>query len=151
MGTLATTLQSRHAPALPPCDRVGHASRRTIGAVAAVRRAGTITRTVFLRELQAVKDERDDIARRRAKLQNPVHGIVVTPEQKVMLAGPPDTLAGFPSHVVEFWRGVIGAVFEQVIIKPAGKGRRFSPYRVQLISREGYEGIVWPMPAAKST
>jgi site-specific DNA recombinase len=118
--------------------------------LAAARRGGTITGTVFLRELQAVKDERDDVARQRAKLQNPVEGIVVTPEQKLMLAGPPDTLAGAPSDVVEFWRGVVGAVFEQVIIKRAGKGRRFSPDRVQLIPREGYEGVVWPDPKRAS-
>lgn len=60
--------------------------------------------------------------------------------------GPPDTLAGAPSDVIEFWRGVVGAVFEQVVIKRAGKGPRFSPERVQLIPREGYEGVVWPDP-----
>jgi hypothetical protein len=101
----------------------------------------------FLRELQAIRDERADIARRRDKAEG---AVVVTQEQIQTVQGPPATLTDAPAEVVEFWRRIVGAVFERVVILPAGKGRRFSPKRVFLEPREGYEGAMWPVLAAAS-
>lgn len=113
--------------------------------LAAARREGIVTSATFLRELQTLSDERADIERRRQKIEKGAGGVVLTPDQFQTLSGPPETLAGARSDVVEFWRGVVGAVFEKVTIHPAGKGRRFSPDRIVLHPREGFESARLPV------
>lgn len=111
----------------------------------AARRATTITSGPFLRELQAIADERADIERKRLRVETQAGKLVVTPEQKQTLLGPPETLAGAPSDVVEFWRRVVGAVFEKVVILGGYRGQRFSWERVVLFPREGYEDARLPI------
>ncbi|MEX2406838.1 MAG: hypothetical protein WD834_05825 [Actinomycetota bacterium] len=44
-----------------------------------------------------------------------------------------------------YWRFVVQAVFEKVVIRPAGKGRRFTPERVELVPRPEYPGADYPV------
>lgn len=104
-----------------------------------------IPRTVFLQEMMKVRDEKADLERQLRKLEQNAKGLVLTRAQYESLAGPPETLTGVEPEVIEYWRSVAQAVFEKVVIRPAGKGRRFSPSRVELVPRPEYPDADHPV------
>jgi site-specific DNA recombinase len=104
-----------------------------------------IPRSVFLQEMRKLRDEEADLERQLRKLEKNTKGLVLTRSQFESLVGPPQTLTGAESEVVEYWRSIIQTVFEKVIIRPAGKGRRFTPERVELVPRPEYRDADYPV------
>jgi DNA invertase Pin-like site-specific DNA recombinase len=104
-----------------------------------------ITRAVFLQEMTKVRDAKADLERQLGRLEKTAQGVVVTSAQLASLQGPPETLTGAEPEVIEFWRSVVATVFEKVIIRPAGKGRRFTPDRVELVPRPEYPDADHPV------
>lgn len=104
-------------------------------------RQKVISRPVFMQEMAALRDERDDLQRQRRKLEKSRGVVVLTAVQVASIEGPPETLTGADDETVEFWRQVVRTVFERIEVAPGWKGRRFSPERVTMHLRPEYADV----------
>jgi hypothetical protein len=99
---------------------------------------GSLTGSAFLRAIRAISDERTALEGELRSLERKSQPLWTLGDTQVFI-GPPDTFSRLSPDEMEWWRTLVGAVFKQIIIDPAGKGRRFRPERVRLVPNPGFK------------
>ena len=107
---------------------------------------GLMSRAAFLESVTELRDDREAIEREIGRLEDKAESVTWNREQVRALRGPPPSLTGADPEDVEFWRSVVGAVYEKVVVEP-WRGRRFSPERVKLVPRPQFKGAAVPYPS----
>jgi site-specific DNA recombinase len=106
---------------------------------------GTLGSAAFVQAIREVADERDALEKDLVSIERTAQQAEWTMEATRIFIGPPDSFDGLPPEDIEWWRNLVGAVFEQIVVDPAGKGSRFAPERVRLIPRQGFEAAATPV------
>ncbi|MDP9331508.1 MAG: recombinase family protein [Actinomycetota bacterium] len=105
---------------------------------------GPLRGTAFVQAIQMVAAERTVLENQLSSLERKARPLW-TLEATQVLIGPPDTFSRLHPDEIEWWRDLLGTVFKEIIIEPAGKGSRFRPERIRLVPREGFEGAATPV------
>jgi site-specific DNA recombinase len=105
---------------------------------------GILSRDAFLDALARLREDQLAAERELSSLER-TGGPSFSREQVLQLHGPPASLGGADPEAVEFWRSVVGAVFERVDVA-SWRGRRFNPDRVTLVPRPEFPDAARPWP-----